>query len=119
MRTLPVATTTSPMPARMDPDLILVPAVHNTMYEEGTRPTRYYAYSPSCHLTDSTRSTALAETTATTDAPVAYHWRVRIATDRFPATPGSSTDDRPTPRDLRPVFITRCCSLLVPLPYAH
>jgi hypothetical protein len=71
MRTLPVAASPAPRPAREDPDLILVPAVHNTMDEEGTRPTRYYAYSPSCHLTDSTRSAALAAVAAIPDAPVA------------------------------------------------
>jgi hypothetical protein len=77
--------------AGVDPDLILVPAVHNTKDDDGARPTRYYAYSSSCHLTNSTRSAALTAVAAIPDAPVAYHRRVRIATDRFPATPGIAT----------------------------
>jgi hypothetical protein len=78
----------------------------------GTRPTRYYAYLPSCYLTDSIHLAALAAAAATPDAPVAYHRRVRIATDRFPGTPKVSNDSRPT-------LIIPGPSLLFPFPRAH
>jgi hypothetical protein len=103
MRTLPVAATTAPTPARVDPDLILVPAVHNTMDEDEDSPDMIL------RLLASVPSKGLDALRRARGGRCNHRCACRIPPARkdrdrpLSAMPGSTTNSFPTPRDLRPV----------------